>query len=113
MQVPAKIYQLVLIKTVVVPETFQMAASRLCMCPGGRRRGGGGGGSRKDGRKRLCVAGRGGLPEKEMPPRAWFGQPRRRNEALEGAEEWKKMGGQRGEAVGDGAGMRERDANGH
>lgn len=47
-----------------------------------------------------------------MPPRASFGQPRRRNEALEGDEEWKKMGGQHGEAVGDGVGMRERDANG-
>lgn len=52
------------------------------------------------------------LLEKEMPPRASFGQPRRRNEALEGDEEWKKIGGQQGEAVGDGVGMRERDANG-
>lgn len=112
MQVPAKIYQLVLIKTVVVPETFQMAASRLCMCPGGGEAEEGGGHGKTAESGCASQAG-GGLPEKEMPPRAWFGQPRRRNEALEGAEEWKKMGGQRGEAVGDGAGMRERDANGH
>lgn len=47
-----------------------------------------------------------------MPPRASFGQSQRGKGALEGDEEWKKMGGQRGEAVGDGVGLRERDANG-
>lgn len=97
MQVPAKIYQLVLIKTVVL-ETFQMAVSRFCVCPGR------GHGKTTESGCASQAGGGGRLLEKEMPPRASFGQPRRRNEALEGDEEWKKMGGQRGEAVGDGVG---------
>lgn len=51
--------------------------------------------------------------EKERPPRASFAQTRRK-EALEEHRqmEWKKTGGQRGEAVGDEEGTRERDGNG-
>lgn len=103
MQVLAKIYQLVLIKTVVL-ETFQMAVCSLCMHPGGW----GGGWVRE---KRLCAGV--GLLEKERPPRASYAQTRRK-EALEedGQMEWKKTGGQRGEAVGDEEGTRERDGNG-
>lgn len=105
MQVPAKIYQLVLIKTVVVLETFQMAVSRLCMCPRG-------GGVTERRQKAVVCRRQGGTAGKRNAAESVVWQPRRRNEALEGDEEWKKMGGQRGEAVGDGAGMRERDANG-
>lgn len=50
-----------------------------------------------------------GLLEKERPLRASFAQTRRKK-ALEedGQMEWKKTGGQRGEAVGDEEGTRER-----